>query len=256
MNTASVELDIGIARVPALVTRAAFEAPPSAAVVLLHGLSSSKEVQQKEAISLAHAGLTAVALDAPHHGARKTPLLDAIMAATGAPAHAILLRMLREAIAEIPRVVDLLLRDGFGPVGIMGISMGAFAALGATAADPRIAAAVSILGSPDWWPVKGAIDDAVRPWLDEAPVRRPERFPPRALLLANAGRDESVPPEPARRFAEALKPYYAPFPERLRYLEYPESGHFMRETDWNDLWSTTVGWLTAHLRPGAQAGGP
>jgi dienelactone hydrolase len=248
--TTSVDIDIGIARVPALVTRGTPDAPKSAAVLLLHGLSSSKEVQQKEASSLARAGLTAVAVDAPHHGARKTPLLDAIMAATGAPAHAILLRMLREAIAEIPRVVDHLLREGYGPVGVMGISMGAFTALGATAADSRIAAAVSILGSPDWWPVKGEIDDSVRPWLDEAPARRPERFPPRALLLANAGRDESVPPEPARRFAETLRPYYARFPERLRYLEYPESGHFMRETDWDDLWGNTVGWLTTHLRPG------
>jgi hypothetical protein len=247
--TTAIEFDIGGPRVPALVTREE-NAPKSAAVLFLHGLSASKEVQAREAASLAHAGLTAVTLDAPHHGARRSPLLDAIMAATGAPAHAILLRMLREAIGEIPRVVDHLLREGYGPIGIAGISMGAFTALGAAAADPRLAVIVSILGSPDWWPPKGQIDDAARPWLDEAPVRRPERFPPRPLLIANAGRDESVPPEPARRFAAALEPHYAPFPERLRYIEYPESGHFMREEDWNDMWGNTVEWLTRHLRSG------
>jgi pimeloyl-ACP methyl ester carboxylesterase len=245
----SIGIDIGGLHVPALITREE-GAPRSAAVLFLHGLSSSKEIHDRESTSLARAGLTAVALDAPHHGARRSPLLDAIMEATGAPAHAILLRMLREAIGETSRVVDYLLREGYGPIGIAGISMGAFAALGAAAAEPRLAAVVSILGSPDWWPVKGEIDDAVRPWLAEAPARHPERFPPRPLLIANAGRDENVPPEPARRFAEALRPYYAPFPDRLRYIEYPESGHFMREPDWNDLWHNTVEWLVRHLRPG------
>ena len=255
MITRTTEIDIGSARVPANITRASEDAPKSAAVLFLHGLSSSKETQAKEADSLARAGFTAVTIDAPHHGARRSPLLDEIIAATGAPAHAILLRMLREAIGEIPRVVDHLLREGYGPIGIAGISMGAFATLGAAAADPRLVAVVSILGSPDWWPVKGEIDDAERPWLEEAPVRRPEVFPPRALLIANAGRDVNVPPEPARRFAETLRPYYAQWPERLRYIEYPESGHFMREGDWDDLWRKTVEWLTTHLRGGAGSGG-
>jgi hypothetical protein len=249
--TTSIGFDIGGAYVPALLTREAEGAPKSAAVLFLHGLNVSKEAHEREATSLARAGFTAITLDAPHHGARRSPLLDAIIAASGAASHAILLRMLREAIGEIPRVVDHLLREGYGPIGIAGISMGAFTALGAAAADRRLQATVSILGSPDWWPVKGQIDDAVRPWLEEAPVRRPEVFPPRALLLANAGRDENVPPEPARRFAATLEPYYAGSPGRLRYLEYPESGHFMREGDWDDLWRNTIDFFTTHLRSGA-----
>ena len=78
-------------------------------------------------------------------------------------------------------------------------------------------------------------------------MHHPARFPPRAVLLANAGRDENVPPAPARAFAAALQPYYAERPDRLRYVEYPESGHFMREGDWNELWYTAVGWFRAHL---------
>lgn len=242
------DVDAGNGRVPRLFTftrRAA--AGPAPAVLFLHGLSASKEVQQKEASSLARAGFLAVTVDAPHHGARRTPLLDALRDATGSAAHALFLRILREAIAEVPLLIDDLLRRGHGPVGVAGISMGAYIALGATAADPRIAAVVSILGSPDWTPCHGDVDPAARPWLAEAPVHHPERFPPRALLLANAGRDVNVPPEGARRFAEALRPRYTAWPDRLHYEEYPESDHFMREGDWDDLWDKTLSWFRLHL---------
>jgi hypothetical protein len=30
-------------------------------------------------------------------------------------------------------------------------------------------------------------------------------------------------------------------------VEYPDSGHFMREQDWNDLWARTVQWFERHL---------
>jgi alpha-beta hydrolase superfamily lysophospholipase len=244
----AVECPAGPHRIPVLLTRCAAGAKRPA-VLLLHGLGASKEVQQKEASSLARAGFFAVTVDAPHHGARKTPLLDEIGAATGSAAHAIFLRMVREAIAEIPLLVDHLLREGHDPVGVMGISMGAYVALGAAAAEPRLAAVVSILGSPDWTPPDGAIDEAIRPWLLESPERCPERFAPRAVLLANAGRDTTVLPEGARRFVAALRPCYAAWPERLRYEEYPESGHFMLESDWDDLWAKTLQWFRAYLEP-------
>lgn len=245
-----VDWVIAGARVPARITRrpgSIGQAQSAPAALLLHGLGASKEVQQKEASSLACAGLVAVSVDAPHHGARRTPLLDEIAAATGAAAHELFLRMLREAIAEVPLLVDHLRREGCGPIGVIGISMGAYAALGAAAADPRIEVVVSILGSPEWSPPHGEISAAARAWMSEAPVYRPERFPPRALLLGNAGRDVHVPPHGARAFAEALRPYYAQWPERLHYEEYPESGHFMREGDWEDLWGRAVEWLRRWL---------
>lgn len=237
--------------VPVILTRPAHAAPgaPRPTVLLLHGLSSQKETQQKEASSLAGAGLFVVSVDAPHHGARRSGLLDDILAATGKAAHGIFVRMLREAIAEIPLLVDHLAREGHGPVGVAGISMGAYCALGAAAADPRLAAVVSILGSPDWTHPSGEVDDSVRPLLEEAPARHPERFPPRALFLANGGRDTNVPPHEARAFAEALRPLYAAWPDRLSYKEYPESSHFMREEDWNDLWSRSIAWLRTYLDP-------
>lgn len=235
--------------VPVRISRPASgrRAPP---VLVVHGLSAAKESHDKEAASLARAGFTAIAMDAPHHGARQTPLLDEIREATGAPAHAILLRMVREAAEEIPRLVDHLAAEGHGPVGIVGVSMGAYIALAAAAREPRITAVVSLLGSPDWWPRTGSPSDEVRPWLAEAPAHHPERFPPRPVLLANAGRDVNVPPDAARRFAAALRPLYSEWPERLSYEEYPESDHFMREGDWDDLWSRTLGWFGTYLTSG------
>ncbi len=61
----------------------------------------------------------------------------------------------------------------------------------------------------------------------------------------------NVRPEPARRLAALLRPLYedAGVPGRLVHHEYPEAGHFMGERDWNDLWATTLIFLTCALRP-------
>jgi len=245
----STERRAGDRRIPLRITRPAAgrRGPP---VLLLHGLGVSKETHDKEAASLARAGFTAVAVDAPHHGERRTRLLDEMHDATGSAAHAILLRMVRDAAEEMPLLVDWLAEEIPGPVGVVGVSMGAYIALAAMAREPRIAAAVSILGSPDWSPRSGEPDNAVRPWLAEAPAHHPERFPPRPVLLGNGGRDVNVPPEGARRFEAALRPLYAQWPERLCYVEYPESDHFMRGEDWDDLWARTLRWFGTYLRAG------
>ena len=115
------------------------------------------------------------------------------------------------------------------PVGITGISLGGYIAFGAVTADRRIRAAVPILGAPE------EVDD-------------PAKFPPCAVLAANAGKDIYVPPPATRLFMKNLEQYYSAFPERLKYLEYAESEHFMREEDWNDLWREIIRWFQRFLR--------
>jgi dienelactone hydrolase len=214
------------------------------AVLFFHGLGVSGAVNAKEADSLAAAGLTTVLVDAPHHGARRSALLEEMRDASEQVRHRNFSRMLREARAEVPLLVDRLLADGHPRVGICGISMGGFIALAAATVEPRLAAVVSILGSPSFDP-RGEIGDRS----PDEPEAMPERFPPRPLLLLNAGRDERVPPGPAQRFAECLRPIYA---ERgggpLVQHVYPNSGHTMNESDWNDLWARTVEFLVAALR--------
>ena len=88
------------------------------------------------------------------------------------------------------------------------------------------------------------------------PDFRPQDFFPVALLSQNAARDENVPARHARALHETLAPLYAAHPEREAYLEYPESGHFMLEHEWNDLWHHTVAWYerfrTGDFRTGGQ----
>lgn len=247
IDAAAQTWDVGTARVPLCILRRA-DGPAGPPVLLLHGFSSTPpRAGDKEASSLAAAGFTVLAVEAPHHGARRSPLVDAVIEAQGPPAHELFLRIVRESAAELPAVVGRALQEYGGPLGVVGISMGAYTALAAAAADPRLAVVVSLLGSPDWAPREGEPTPTNRAWLAEAPARHPERFPPRALLLANAGRDVNVPPAATRAFAAALRPLYADLPDRLEYREYPDSEHFMREDDWNDLWSRTLAWLKRHL---------
>ncbi len=206
-------------------------------VLVYHGLHSNKEAQRNEYPSLAAEGFLTVGVDAPGHGAR---------AGDGVAIHE-LLYVVRDAIDEVPAILDRLtdlLGERCGPFGMTGISMGAYITFGAASIEPRLQAVVPILGSPDWTRLDHGVADHV---LEHSPHRRPQAFPPTALLAMNAGRDTNVPPAPARQFVDSLRPYYESMPQRLDYIEYPESAHFMREEDWNDLWSRTVAWMRRWL---------
>jgi uncharacterized protein len=216
-------------------------------ILVYHGLGACKEVQRPECRILADHGFLAVGVDAWGHGARGLPELESLL--RGPDTHRTLLEMVHRSIEEIPAIVDgltALLGPATGPLGIMGISMGGYIVFGATSRERRIRAAVSILGSPDW--TVGAKGDE---WLlGESPHLRAQTFAPTALLMINAGLDTSVPPLASRAFAEALAPCYQATPDRLRYLEYPHSGHFMRDVDWHDAWRVSVSWARRFL--GAQ----
>lgn len=207
---------------------------PKPAVVVLHGLGAPAEVQRAELYALAQAGLTAVGVDAPHHGQRRDAWLDE-QAVLGEPAaHARMLQLLLEWVPEVSRVVDHLEAEAHGPIAVLGISMGAYAALKVACADARVAATVSILGSPDWAPVRGEVTDEVRASMAQAPLHTPDALKRAPVYFFNAGLDGVVPPRAAREFAEA---------HQLPYAEYPESEHLMRPDDWHDVWRRALAFL-------------
>jgi len=226
------------------------EPRPAPAVVFLHGLGASAETQRRELDSLAEHGLTAVAIDAPHHGRRRDAWLDEMNGLEPPESHVRFLRLLREALPEVSRTVDHLTNEGHGPIGIAGISMGAYLALAAAAEDARIRATVSILGSPSWPPRRGPVTVEMRELMSQAPVHRPADCARHPLLMMNAGRDLSVPPDlpgGPRDFARLLREGHPDIASQVTYVEYPESEHFMREGDWRDLWHRTLAFLRAHL---------
>lgn len=220
---------------------------PGGAVLFFHGLRASAETHDREARALAAAGLTAILPDAPHHGRRRSGLLDAMPNALAPEGYGTFLRLLCEARDEVPRLVDHARALGHTRVAIAGISMGAYVALAAGAREPRIDAIVSILGSPDWTPeFEIPVDDAAL--LAQSPHHEPERFPPRPLLLLNGGRDANVRPGPARDLATRLRALYGN--ADLVHREYPDADHFPSEADWADLWATAVSFLVRSVGDG------
>jgi dienelactone hydrolase len=233
-------------RIPVLKMH--FEPRPGPAVIVLHGLGANADVQRHELNAIAHWGLTAVGIDAPHHGARRDAWLDE-MEHMGLPhSHERLLHLILEAAPEVSRVIDHLVYEGHGPIGLAGISLGAYTALTVATWDSRVRATVSILGSPDWTPRDGNITHELHELMRHAPVHRPWDCARHPLLLANAGRDGLVPAHWAREFSRRVHEL-SPWPGRyVEYAEYPESDHMMRQEDWEDVWRRAHGFLHWHLR--------
>lgn len=234
--------------IPLLITRDTTRRP-GGLVLVYHGLYAGKDGQRKELHSLAAAGFIAVGVDARFHGERSHPDLKKWL--NEGDTHQNLIMLVRDCVAEIPPLLDVLIRDlgeREGRVGMTGISMGGYIAYRAALVDRRLRAIVPILGSPDWsLHTRSTEDPEFRELLAQSPHLYAAEFPPTALLAINAGQDENVHPGESRRFVEQLRSHYQSMPERLDYLEYPDSGHFMREHDWDHGWSRTVMWFQRFL---------
>ncbi len=232
-----------LAGVPALV--ASTDDPEQAAVrgtvLLLHGLTGSKEVQRNEAHSLARNGYLAVALDAVGHGARR--YLD--YAARFPPDD--LARFDRtfyagvaESADEISEVAAALHDRGWarpGGLGACGFSMGGFTLFGAITGGCKLDAAVAVVASPRW-------RDQPR-----SPHEALDRYFPTPLLIHTGGADAVVPPGDARALHAALVSRYASAPERLRYVEHAGEGHMFSEAGWRRAWSDALAWCDRFLAP-------
>lgn len=206
-------------------------AAPRGTVFLFHGLYACKETHEKELASLAGAGFRAVGVDAPEHGERKV---------SAAPAeedfHVRFLELVLAAVEEVPALLEAFP----GPHALVGISFGGYISF-AAASDPRVRAAVPILGSPDWTRRSSPGPEIPASLAARSPHRAPERLAHAAVFAWNAGRDVNVPAEPARRFMEGLPG------QGHAYREYPESDHFMRGEDWEDGWARTLQHLARWL---------
>lgn len=223
------------------------EPRPGPAVIVLHGLGSSADVQRYEMNRLAEHGLSAVGVDAPHHGARWDGWVDSMGWEGPAKYHSNLLRLVLESAQDVCRVIDHLTWEGHGPIGLAGVSLGAYTALTVATWDPRVRATVSILGSPDWSHRDGHMNDELHWLMGQAPVHRPADLARHPLLLVNAGRDNLVPPHWARDFSWRVREHMPWLGSHVEYVEYPESDHFMRSEDWDDLWNRALGFLRGHL---------
>lgn len=234
------EINLKLSEVPALLT---FKETPEKAgkkgtILFYHGLKAVKEGNRKEYDSLAEKGFLVAGIDNVGHGERLYPDFDR-RAKSKEEFDIFFTGMVRETAEEVPEIINELIKTykiNSEKIGICGISMGGYITYSAIIKEPRLKVAAPILGSPSW-----------KYGLKDTPENFPEKFFPVALLSQNAGKDESVNPRFAREFHEQLEPFYKEKPERLKYIEYPDSGHFMREEDWAELWDNTVEWFEKFL---------
>lgn len=204
------------------------------AVLFFHGLTADASVHAPELALLASVGLLAVGVDAVGHGARRYADFAARFPGAGPRQWASLLEVVRGTAAEVPSVLDALGAFGVTRAGLAGVSLGGYvtyaAALGRR--DPRVRAAAPLLASPDWG--EGEAD---------SPHLQAGTAFPVALLAQTAALDAVVPPAGARALHARLLPRYAASPERLAYREYPDSGHHMREEDWEQARLAVAEWM-------------
>jgi dienelactone hydrolase len=141
-------------RVPGVFFKSARATDRRPAVIFLHGTGSRKEEFLALMRTFADRGFATVAIDARHHGARILPafgpgnaqyfgaMLEAYRTGKGRP-------YLYDTVWDVMRLVDFLqTRADVDParIGVMGVSKGGTEAYLAAAVDPRIAAAVPIIG--------------------------------------------------------------------------------------------------------------
>lgn len=229
---------VTLAEMPALAVAA--EAPAAAAkrgtVLVLHGLTGSKETQRTEAHALAERGYLAVAIDAVGHGARRYSDFDDRFSPERAE-HSFF-DVVQRTADELPSVLDALARLGWtrpGRVGACGISMGGFILFGAMSSHSAFNAVATVVASPRWLHVA------------DSPHERLDRFFPTPLLIQTAGNDPVVSPSGARELYEKLMPRYASAPERLHYIEYPDEGHMLSEPAWRLAWAEVLDWFGRFL---------
>ena len=226
---------------PALVALPDGARTPLPAVLWYHGYRADAAANRSELERIAGAGFVAVGVDAVGHGRRQTEDLAARSAATPGGALGVVLEVATATADEVPRVVDALVAEGLADparVGLVGISMGGYLAYRSALVEPRLRAVVAVLGSPEW------------PGRADSPHLRPDDFRRLALLSITAERDESVPPDAARRFHSALAAAAGghPAPERARYLELAGAPHLMSAEQWATAMDATLDWLVRHVQ--------
>lgn len=195
---------------------------PRGTVLLLHGLGADALANLKELALLQGAGWSAVGVDAPTHGRR----FDATREADWTrDRDGTLRRLVWQSAEELPAIVDGLAAHGLaGPFVLAGISLGACAVWRGLAREPRIAAGVAILGTPEIDGLGPIPADALRG---------------RALRAISAEHDEVIPLAPTRALIERLRARG----ENAELTIVPGSPHAVPEPQWWRLWGRVLRFL-------------
>ena len=148
--------------------------------------------------------------------------------------------------AELSQIADDL---GASAFGIVGHSMGGYIALLGALSDRRTRVVVNVGGSLDSRlppALVAQLPPAAREFAARLdPVARAGEFWPTAVLLLHGAEDTTVPVVGARLLHQALVPFYADAPERLRLTVQENVGHELNA----DAAEQAIAFLRQHLLP-------
>ena len=213
-------------RVPAVLTRPRV-APPPPVVLILHGVTGSKDAPYVRAMSrmLLEVGFASLAIDSPYHGDRaredRDPRFHNFTSYTNRNAAVQSALDCMRAADYVSAREDL---DG-ARLGFVGFSQGAILGTAFCARDARVKAAVLVVGGGSFLqmypaaknPEARARAERIAQTID--PVHHIALFSPRPLLMVNATRDELIPRRCAEDLYEAARP-----PKEILWYDAPHSG--------------------------------
>lgn len=233
-------------------------------VIFMHGLGGSKEGDARRMQEWAGKGMFVVAIDAHLHGERKVPGIFPQGKHLGGLGTDYAIWVHQSAVShtarDVSKIIDALAvrpEVDLSRIGVAGISMGSSTCLVLAWKEPRISVIVGLIGAVDFWydvtkTPPGKEQDAKREALSLRvrqlvssidPLDRKAAMAPKALFLANGGRDDGIDIESVKKYVKDLKPSYEAYPERLHLLEEPKTGHSVTERMWNE----GTHWLVRHL---------
>jgi dienelactone hydrolase len=212
-------------RVPATVYLPKGVEGPRPAVLLQHGASTTKDdlYIQQPSRRWAERGYVTMAIDAPEHGERRPD--DGAPFGREAWRNGAIFRMrdMRiQGVIDLRRVVDYLTgrpEVDATRIGYMGVSMGTFIGVPFVALEPRVRAAVFLIGGGGLrrvWTNGSNATEAEIDLVQQAvgPAHFAARIAPRPVLMMNGRQDETVPPVLAERLYDALRD-----PKEIRWFD-------------------------------------
>lgn len=215
------------------------------AVILVHGLGSSKERNLAFAMKLANNGFYVIMPDVRKHGDRGTPTFQKELMKDPVGT---LFEVIVKTVDDISRIIDHICEDlkevDCDKIGMTGISLGGMITFATGLKEERIKVLVPIIASGDLLTValesslikdiyQGVesrqeikIPDNIKGMLSFIdPVINPSKYFPRPLLMINGEEDTVFPIKAVQKTINALEHAYTSKPELFKYKIYPKVGH-------------------------------